>query len=39
MLSAVNQNLRQKLASFLVSALLYAIAGYAFFLVFFRSQF
>ena len=29
----------QKIASFLVSALLYAIAGYAFFLIFFRSQF
>jgi hypothetical protein len=29
----------QKLASFLVCALLYAIAGYAFFFVFFRSQF
>ena len=39
MLSAVNQNLRQKLTSILVSAFLYAIAGYAFFLVFFRSQF
>lgn len=39
MLSAVNQNLRQKLASFLVSTLLYAVLGYAFFFVFFRSQF
>jgi hypothetical protein len=31
--------MRRKLLSFLVSALLYAIAGYAFFLIFFRSQF
>ena len=31
--------MRRKIASFLVSALLYAIAGYAFFFVFFRSQF
>lgn len=29
----------QKTASFLVSAFLYAVAGYAFFLLFFRSQF
>lgn len=31
--------MKRKLASFLVSAFLYAIAGYAFFLLFFRSQF
>ena len=31
--------MKRKLASFLVSALLYAVAGYAFFFVFFRSQF
>jgi hypothetical protein len=31
--------MRRKLLSFLVSAFLYAIAGYAFFFVFFRSQF
>ena len=29
----------QKTASFLVSALLYAATGYAFYLLFFRSQF
>jgi hypothetical protein len=39
MLSAVNQNLRQKLASLAFQAIAYAIAGYAFFFVFFRSQF
>ena len=31
--------MRRKLTSFLVCALLYAVAGYAFFFVFFRSQF
>ena len=31
--------MKRKLISFLISALLYAIAGYAFFFVFFRSQF
>jgi hypothetical protein len=30
---------KRKLLSFLVSAFLYAIAGYAFFLIFFKSQF
>jgi hypothetical protein len=39
MLSAVNQNLRQKLASLAFQAITYAVAGYAFFLIFFRSQF
>ena len=29
----------KKLASFLVSTFLYAVASYAFFLIFFRSQF
>jgi hypothetical protein len=33
------ESMKRKLSSFLVSALLYAVAGYAFFLVFFRSQF
>jgi hypothetical protein len=31
--------MKRKLASFLVCAFLYAVAGYAFFFVFFRSQF
>ena len=31
--------MRRKLLSFLISTLLYAVAGYAFFFVFFRSQF
>ena len=39
MLSAVNKNLRQKLASLVFQCVAYAIAGYAFFFVFFRSQF
>jgi hypothetical protein len=38
-LSAVNKTLRQKLASFLAMAITYAVLGYAFFFVFFRSQF
>ena len=39
MLSAVNKTLRQKLLSFLFQSITYAVAGYAFFLIFFRSQF
>lgn len=31
--------MKRKIQSFLVAAFLYAIAGYAFFFVFFRSQF
>lgn len=31
--------MKRKIQSFLVAALLYAAAGYAFFLVFIRSQF
>jgi hypothetical protein len=39
MLSAVNKTLRQKTLSAVAIALLYAALGYAFFFVFFRSQF
>lgn len=39
MLSAVNKNLRQKLLSIAFQAVAYAIASYAFFFLFFRSQF
>ena len=39
MLSAVNKTLRQKTLSVVAMAAFYAIAGYAFFFVFFRSQF
>jgi hypothetical protein len=38
-LSSDMKSALQKVASILVSALLYAVAGYAFFFVFFRSQF
>jgi len=31
--------MKRKFLSFLVSTFLYAIAGYAFFLIFFKSQF
>ena len=31
--------MKRKILSFLVSAFLYAIASYAFFLIFFKSQF
>ena len=31
--------MKRKLLSFLISALLYAVAGYAFFVIFFKSQF
>jgi len=37
-LSSAMKTALQKTASFLVSAFLYAIAGYAFFFVFFASQ-
>jgi hypothetical protein len=39
MLSAVNKTLRQKLLSLLFQSITYAALGYAFFFVFFRSQF
>ena len=39
MLSAVSKTLRQKLLSFLFQCVAYTALGYAFFFVFFRSQF
>ena len=39
MLSAVNKTLRQKLASLAFQAIAYAALGFAFFFLFFRSQF
>jgi hypothetical protein len=38
-LTAVNKTLRQKTLSAVAMAAFYAIAGYAFFVIFFRSQF
>ena len=38
-LAAVNKTLRQKTLSVVAMAIAYAVAGYAFFFVFFRSQF